>query len=266
MESLFAKTKFQVFLFCGGAIVAIAKLVRPENDAIAIYGIVAISIFAIIAFMFHIFLLATNAAYRAQDETFQRTLTTTAWPSPYDVKVARGFMIFGLLIYLGYHFLDGFVITGPEKQRVVNQLLDIRVGVSMLIGLFWAISFSDWFRRHYVGAITFAVTVAGIGVGAMLYFVGSEIQFYYEGFIQVIAFAAFAFRLPLKPLVFICFLMFFLYFGVSVSQLWPGSSFNPGERQQAEFANNVVALLTFIVLALIASSTLHPLKRGRSHP
>jgi hypothetical protein len=262
MEYLFGKSGFQGFLFVGGVIVALVKLWTPENDRFVIWSIVVFAAAALVAFGVHMFLLANNARYQAAAEAAKRGPPGSEWPNRYDIRVARGFMIFGLLIYLGYHFLDAFVVTGEGHAERIAYILQIRTGVSVFIGFVYVLSFFEWFQRSYVGVVTFAVTVAGLGVGAMLYLAGPDIQFYYEGFIQIIAFAAFAFRLPWRPVAFVCLLMLVLYTGVTAALHWQSGWLNLLLKQQAEIANNLVSLLTFTVLAIVASAALHPHRRS----
>jgi hypothetical protein len=259
VETLFARAGFQAFIFAGGICILLAGRARPQNDVLVIYAISAISILAILAFVVNLFIQMLNKPEPEPTATLAQT--PPAWPDDQQIRISRGFMILGLLIYLAYHFLDGFVILTPDAPRRVEEILFIRIAVGGVIALFWVLSFTPWFRTHYVALVTIAITIAGIGVGAMLYIAGPEVHFYYEGFIQVIAFAAFAFKLPPRPLAFVCALMMTLYAGVSLHQVWDGQSlsiqsFSLSREQQAIFANNLVALLTFVTLAMVASSAL----------
>jgi hypothetical protein len=259
--SLFANTRFQVFMFVGGISMLLADLAGDKNGALTIYAITSISVLAILVFVVHLILEFFKGKRSTSSSADLRAQPPSAWPDDNQIRVARGFMILGLLIYLGYHFLDRFVIVGENAALRVEQILGIRLTVSGIIVLFWLLSFHSVFKSKYVSIVTVAITIAGIGIGAMLYIAGREVHFYYEGFIQVIAFAAFAFRLPPRPLAFICGLMMCLYAGVSLFQSWDGRGFSLtalsiDREQQAIIANNLVSLVTFVTLSLIASSAL----------
>ena len=262
MEYLFGRSGFQGFLLVGGLVVGLVRLGAPEHDSYVIWSIVAFAASALVIFAAHMVMLAGNPRYQAAAEAARGDSMEGEWPSRYDVRVARGFMIFGLLIYMGYHFLDVYVVTGEGRTQRISWILQIRAGISVFIGFLWALSFFEWFRRSYVGVVTFAVTVAGIGVGAMLFLAGPEIHFYYEGFIQIIAFAAFAFRLPWRAVAFVCLLMVLLYSSVTAAMHWETGWWNLVPSLQAEIANNLVSLLTFTVLAIVASAALHPQTRA----
>ena len=252
-ESLFARSKFQAFLFAGGVIIVLAGLSSNETQERVIDGIVLIALSAMVLFALA---LIIHWFHRESDPSTDPKNTVTpnlpAWPTAYDVRIARGFMLLGMLIYIGYYFLDRFVV---ELQIDVQRLLYIRVAVSIVIMLVWLSSFTSWFQRNYVSIITATTSIAGIGVGAMMYVVGPLVQFYYGGFIQVIAFSAFAFRIPPRPLAWQCALLLTLYTCVCAYRSWvPGIGLDLDRAQQAILLNNLVSLATFVILALVASS------------
>jgi hypothetical protein len=257
METLFARTSFQAFLFAGAVITGLFAKFRPENEVLMIKTILVITILAIAAFVLKLVLDYLKPESRENAIKDALLLKAEAWPDEKQIKVARGFMVLGLVIYLGYHFLDGVVILDENASLRVARILDVRMCVSAVIAGFWVLSFTNWFRNHYVRVVTFAILIAGAGIGLMLYYAGPQVHFYYQGFIQVIAFAAFAFRLPPRPLAWICAFMMCLFVIISGFQIWDGEKFDLSDKQQqAVLANNLVSLVTFVTLALIASAAL----------
>jgi hypothetical protein len=258
MEQLFARSGFQAFMFVGAIVIGLLSKWRPENEVLMIRAIVLLALVAIGAFVLKLIFDFIRPQSREQATRDARNLKAQQWPDEAQVRVARGFMILGLLIYMAYHFLDGFVIRGEGAARRVDEILLVRTWVSATIVGFWVFSFADLFRRNYVVVITAAVLIAGAGVGLMLFLAGPDVHFYYEGFIQVIAFAAFAFRLPPRPLALVCGFMMITFVSVSLFQAWNGLTINMTDSQQAVFANNLVSLVTFVTLSLIASAALRP--------
>jgi hypothetical protein len=258
-ETLLARTRFQAFLFAGGVISIFYSLAGQTSDQAArdriIDRIFLTSLVAMAIFVLALILQAIRpVAGIANDLGARPNPDVQAWPTPQDVRLARGFMVLGLLIYMGYHFLDGFVIDLPAK---VLTVLYIRIGVSTMIGTLWLLSFTDLFRRHYVVIVTAATSLAGAGIGAMMLEAGPRVHFYYQGFIQVIAFAAFAFRLPPTFLACECAFLLSLYTGIVAYQIWqPGIGFIMERELQAAVVNNFVSLVTFVTLALTASIAL----------
>ena len=257
-EALFAKTRFQAFVFAGGVIMVLYSLAEkdPTHSTKVADRIVWVSLAAMFVF---VIALIINAIWPGRGPSSQPERPALAaadtWPNDRDIRFARGFMVLGLLIYIGYHFLDGFVMV--ESPAAVGEILRIRIAVSVVIALLWLISFSAWFRRHYVPVVTFGTFVAGLGVAAMMFIAGNDVHFYYEGFIQVIAFAAFAFRLPPRPLAWECALLLLIYGAIVFSQNWqPGQGFVVSQEMKAVLANNVVSLVTFVALAITGSVAL----------
>jgi hypothetical protein len=137
---------------------------------------------------------------------------------------------------------------------MVRTFWTIRLGeAAMLVGV-WILSLFPLFRRHYVPIIATATCFAGLGIAGMVYLEGRDLEFYYEGFIQVLAFSAFAFRLPTKALALVSAVLLALYGAGGVYPLW---RVGIDAKAQAIVINNCVSLLTFVVLALSVSAATH---------
>lgn len=258
MEALFARTTFQAFLFAGAVIIGLFRIYDPSSSVLVIQSVVLIATCAIAAFVIHLII----QAFREQPSSSPENNATQSsseepWPDTYQVRVARGFILLGLIIYIGYSALDAFVIIDDQAAERISLIFYIRISVSIVILSFWLMSFFSFFRKHYVSIVTTAITIAGIGVGAMLYVAGPAVHFYYQGFVQVIAFAAFAFRLPPRPLAWECVFLLLLYGVIAFYQSLDDGVLTDDRAQQAVIANNLVSLVTFVVLALVASAALH---------
>jgi hypothetical protein len=258
VESLFAKSGFQAFLFTGATILVIRSLatapLEPALQARTIDRIVLLALAAMVAFVVALVVRAIRGP-ETSTKGVTPAETPESWPTMRDVRITRGFMLLGILIYMAYHFLDGFVLL--KNPALVAEILRLRLLVSACIVLVWLASllFVNWFRAHYVLVIGGTTALAGLGVAAMMLLAGPEIHFYYEGFIQVIAFAAFAFRLPPKALAWECALLMSLYVTIAIHQA-AQQRFDVPQAQQAVLLNNLVSLVTFVTLALSASAAL----------
>jgi hypothetical protein len=92
----------------------------------------------------------------------------------------------------------------------------------------------------------------------MMLVAGPTLDFYYEGLVLVISFAAFAFRLPTRHLAWECAFLLALYFLLAAYHLSTGGAGSSGNPQfDAVLLNNTVFLLTFVTLALSVSVSLH---------
>ena len=265
LDKLIPGIKVQIFLFALAVIMVISSGRQPDEPLPAgvIDRVVLIALAAM--FVFVIGIIVNGIVEKKRPPNSPDVVTPSPeWPSREDMPIVRAFIIMGALIYIGYHFLDATVLDPNDRDYAndLRQILYVRSGGTLMILTMWCVSFAQVFHRHYVAIVSTVAFIAGLGIAAMMFIAGPSVHFYYEGFVQVIAFAAFAFRLPPMALAWLCAGLLGAYGATVAWQMSPGGGGPVSPSMKAAVINNIVSLSTFVALALAASLAMK-MNRGR---
>jgi hypothetical protein len=250
---LLKKLLFQPFIFALLVIKILADLKADYPGNPIVNSITVIAVCALIVFILSTIIGGLRGSQNAKSD--EDELRKAAVQLKNELQIFRGFLLLGALIYLVYHYLDRIVLDvgSPSYESDLRQIMWIRViFTAVVVGVYMS-SATNWFLQNRDKIVSICLALATIGIALMLFIAGPKTQFYYHGLVQVIAFSAFAFRIPLRSLVGICCLTLALYLSVFGYQVKTDELSLDDSVVIAVFANNMVALFTFIILAVSAT-------------